>query len=78
MRAQRISTGTRYTTTVAFLAVGLIFIPTILMVSRPFGYLIISLALACSALCVTAAWVLWKKSSRLYVHSIATQVGRAK
>ena len=78
MQAQQNSTGTRYTTTVALLAIAFIFIPTILMVSRPFGYLTLSLAIACSALCVTVARILWKKSSRLFVQSIATQAGRAK
>jgi len=67
-------TGTGYTTTVALLIMAFIFIPAVLVASRPF----LSLASACSALCVILAWVNWKKSSRLTIPSIATQDGGAK
>ena len=72
------STGTRYTTTVALLTVAFIFIPAIVVVSRSFGYVSVSLAIACSALCATLAWVNWKKSSQLSIPSIAIQRGTAK
>ncbi len=64
-------TGTGYTTTVALLAVAFIFSPAMLVVSRPFGYLSLALAIGCSALCVTLAWVRWKKASQLSIPSIA-------
>lgn len=72
------STGTGYTTTAALLAVAFIFIPAVLVVSRPFGYLSLSLAIACSALCVTLAWVNWKKSSQLSIPSITVPDAKAK
>lgn len=67
------STGTEYTRTVAFLVVAFIFSPAILFFSRPLGYLSVSLAIACSALCVALAWVNWKKSSQLSIPSIEDQ-----
>ena len=70
------STGTQYTTTVAFLVVAFIFIPAILVVSR--GYVSISLAIVCSALCVALAWINWKRSSQLSILSIAIQRATAK
>ena len=72
------STGTGYTTTVALLTVACIFSPAALVVLRPFGYVSLSLAIACSALCVTLAWVNWKKSSQVSVPSTAIQGGTAK
>ncbi len=72
------STGTGYTTTVALLIMAIIFCPAVLIASRPIGYVSLSLAIACSALCVILAWVNWKKSSRLTIPSIATQDGGAK
>ncbi len=71
-------TGTRYTLTVALLAVAFIFSPAVLSVSRPFGYLSLSLAIACSALCVVLAWVSWRRSSPLSMPSIAVRDVRAK
>jgi hypothetical protein len=73
MFASQKSTGTGYTTTVALLTVAFIFIPAVLVVSRPFGYVSLSLAIACSALCVTLAWVNRKKSLQLSIPSIAIQ-----
>jgi len=67
------STGTEYTATVAFLVVAFIFSPAILLFLRPVGYLSVSLAVACSALCVVLAWVNWKKSSQLSIPSIASE-----
>lgn len=75
---QQKATGTGYTTTVAFLVVAFIFIPAALMFSGHFGYVSISLAVACSALCVALAWVTWRKSSQRSIPSIAIQQARAK
>ena len=75
---QQKSTGTGYTTTVAFLIVAFIFSPAALMFSGHFGYIAVSLAITCSALCVALAWVTWKKSSQLSIPSIASQDARAK
>jgi hypothetical protein len=72
------SVGTDYTTTIALLIVALIFVPAVLVVSHPLGYPFPSLALACSALCVTLAWVNWRRSSQLSIPSIATPDARAK
>jgi hypothetical protein len=49
------STGPRYTATVALLTVAFVFIPAILLVSRPFGNVALSLAIVCSAACVMFA-----------------------
>ena len=70
--SHRKSTGTQYTGTVALLAVAFIFSPAILIVSGQFGYWSVSLALACSALCVALAWVSWKKYSQLTIPSLET------
>ena len=72
------STGTGYTTTVALLAVAFIFSPAVLFLSRPFGYGLASLAVACSALCMALAWVNWKRSSPHTTPSIASQRAAAK
>lgn len=74
--AQQKSTGTGYTATAALLAVAFIFVPALLIVSRPFGYFALSLAIGCSALCATLAWILWRKTSRRSILSIAIQKGR--
>jgi len=75
---QQKSTGTGYTTTVAFLVVAFIFIPAALMFSGRYGYVSVSLAIAGSALCVGLAWINWKKSSQLSMPSIAIPEARAK
>ena len=67
------STGTGYTGTVALLTIAFIFSPAILAASRSAGYVSLSLAIACSALCVILAWVHWTKFSRLAIPSIAVQ-----
>ncbi len=72
------STGTRYTTTAGLLIMAFIFCPAVLVASRPVGYVSLTLAIACSALCVILAWVNWKKSSRLTIPSIAIQDASAK
>ena len=72
------STGTQYTATVALLIVACIFSPAVLIVSHPFGYVSVSLALSCSALCVAFAWINWKKYSQLTIPSLETPHRRLK
>ncbi len=74
----RKSTGIGYTATVALLTMAFIFIPAILIVSRPFGYGALSMAIGCSALFATLAWIFWKKSSRRFIPSITSQGGRSE
>ena len=64
------ATGTEYTNTVALLVVAFLFSPAILFFFRPLGYLSVSVAIACSGLCVALAWVNWKKASQLTIPSI--------
>jgi len=66
-------TGTSYTTTAALLILGFIFIPAILIVSRPLGYVSVSAAFVCSAICAALARLNWAKSSQLSISSIAYQ-----
>jgi TRAP-type uncharacterized transport system fused permease subunit len=66
-------TGTSYTTTAALVAAAFIFSPAMLLISHPFGYLTLSLAIAFSGLCIALAWISWKRSSRLSIPSIASQ-----
>ena len=70
---QQKSTGTGYTTTVAFLVVAFVFSPAALLFSGHFGYISVSLAIVCSVICVALAWFTWKKSSQLTMPSIATK-----
>jgi VIT1/CCC1 family predicted Fe2+/Mn2+ transporter len=64
------STGTGYTTTVAFLIVAVVFTPAALMFFRPFGYVSVGLAIACSVICLALAARSWKKSSQLTMPTI--------
>lgn len=66
------STGTRYTLTVALLAMAFIFSPATLVLSGRFGYGPVSVAAAASALCLILARVRWTKYSRLTIPSIGT------
>jgi hypothetical protein len=77
-QASEKSTGTGYTTTFAFLAVAFVFSPALLIVSSPVGPVSVSLAIACSALCIILAWVNWKKSSTLTMPSIEVPEGKTK
>jgi VIT1/CCC1 family predicted Fe2+/Mn2+ transporter len=74
---QQKSTGTGYTTTVAFLVVAFIFIPAALVFAGNYGYVSVSLAIAGSAICVGLAWTNWKKS-QLSMPSIEIQNARVK
>ncbi len=72
------STGTGYTTTVAFLVVAFIFSPAFLLFSRPVGFTSVALAITCSLLCLGLAWINWKKSSQLSSPSIVSQEEKSK
>jgi len=78
MFAQQKSTGSGYTTTVAFLVVAFLLIPAVLVISRPLGYVSISLAVAFSALCVALAWFNWKRLSQLSIPPIMIQEVKSK
>ena len=70
------SIGTQYTTTVALLIPALVFSPAVFFVSRPFGYVSVTLALVCSALCLGMARASWKHSA-LTIPSIEDRYSRA-
>ena len=70
---QQKSTGTQYTVTAALLLVALVFSPAVLFVTRPLGIVSVSLAVACSAVCLAWARNQWKNSSQLTIPSIATE-----
>jgi hypothetical protein len=70
------STGTGYTPTVALLVVAFVVSPIVLIMSRPLGYVSVSLAIGCSVSCATLAWVNWKRSSQISIPSIVTQKAR--
>jgi len=76
--SQQKPTGTGYTATVALLMVAFIFSPAVLIISRPIGYLSVSLAIACSVICSALAWLNWKKASQLTIPTIEMQRERAK
>ncbi len=76
--SQQKSTGTGYTSAGALLVAAFILSPVVLIVSRPFAYASVFLAIGCSAICVAFAWINWKKGSRLSIPSIAIQGGRTK
>jgi heme O synthase-like polyprenyltransferase len=68
------STGTGYTTTVAFLIVAVVFIPAALMFFNNFGTIAIALAGVGSVVCLGLAWRSWKNSSQLSIPSLEAQV----
>jgi asparagine N-glycosylation enzyme membrane subunit Stt3 len=76
--SHRKSTGTQYTTTVALLILAFIFVPAVLILSRPLGFISLWLALAASASCVAFAWVSWKRHSQLTIPSLDTPYARSK
>ena len=71
--SQQRSTGTQYTVTVALLIVAFIVSPSVLMASRPVGYVSVSFAIVCSVLCTALAGMNWKKYSALTIPSIVTK-----
>jgi membrane associated rhomboid family serine protease len=72
------STGTGYTTTVAFLIVALVFIPAALMFFDNYGRVAIAIAIVGSVSCLGMAWRSWKKSSQLTMPSIEPHGAPAK
>lgn len=71
-------TGTGVTITAAYLLVAFVFSPAVLIMSRPVGPVIVSLAVVCSAICALLAWMNWKKSSRLTIPVIEVSDGGKK
>lgn len=67
------STGTGYTTTVAFLIVAVVFIPAALMFIDNFGRVAVAIAAICSVLCLGLAWRSWQKSSQLSIPTMEAQ-----
>ena len=76
--SQRKSTGRGYTATVSLFALAFIFSPALLILSRPVGSLSISLAIVCSAACAALAFISWKRTSELFIPSIANPGTEAK
>lgn len=72
------STGTAYTITIALLAVAFIFVPAVMIISRSFGYVSLSLGIGTSVFSVALAGVLWKKSSQRSIPSITMPGGTSK
>ena len=73
MFASQASERTGYTATIAYLAVALIFIPAVLVASRPLAYSATSLAIGCSVACLALAWANWRKSASVARLSSAAQ-----
>lgn len=70
--------GTEYTATAALLVAALVFSPSILFLSGPFGYGSVAVALACSILCTAFAWLLWKRHSELTIPLITNEKREGK
>ena len=62
-----------YASTVGLLVVGLVFSPFVLVLSRPFGAVSVSLAVVISALCIALARLAWVRDSRRPRMSVVTQ-----
>ena len=67
------SPGTTQTAAIVLLVVAFIFIPAVSIVSRSFGYLSLSLAIACSMTCLAFAWVNWRKYLRLTMRTVSVR-----
>lgn len=65
--------GSNYTATAALLIFAFIFIPALLIVSRPFGFASLSAAVACAVICIVMAWINRVKSPRPRLFLIAKQ-----
>jgi hypothetical protein len=70
--------GTSYTAPAALLILAFVFIPTILLASRPFGDIALAVAIGSSAICIGVARTNWMRSSQLAIASIADQGARTK
>ena len=66
------STGTNYTATAALLIVAFVFIPAILIASRPIGDFSLAAGIIGSVICIGLARRNWMRSSHLSTSSIAT------
>jgi hypothetical protein len=64
---------TQHASTIGLLSLALVFSPTVLVLSRPFGGASASLAAAFSALCIALAWFAWARDSRRPRLSVVTQ-----
>lgn len=70
-------TGTSYAAPVALLILAFIFIPAILLASRPYGDIALAVAVGSGAICIGVARTKWMKSSELATCSVADQ-GRGR
>jgi uncharacterized membrane protein len=68
-------TGTSYTATAALLILAFIFVPAVLIVSRPVGDMSLLAAIVCSAICIGLARNGWMARSQLSIYSIACRGG---
>ncbi len=71
-------TGTDYTMTASLVVMAVVLSPAILILSRPFGYLSVLLALSCSVASIAFAWIHWKNYSQLTIPSMETPHPRSK
>ncbi len=69
---------TKYTATVAFLVMGFIVSPAVLLASRSLNYTSLSVAIAFSALCGAMAWNQWKRHTEVAVPSITKSQAEVK
>lgn len=74
--AQQKLTGTDYTRTAALLIMAFVFSPAVLIISRRFGFVPFSLAVAFSVFCVVLAWIKWKSHSERTMPSISAPASR--
>ena len=68
-------TGTSYTATAALLILAFVFVPAVLIVSRPVGDMSLLAAMVCSAICIGLARSSWMTRSQLSICSIACRGG---
>jgi O-antigen/teichoic acid export membrane protein len=57
---------TRHTLTISLFAVGILFLPALLIASRPFGPIGAGLGTGCSVLCIVIAWMRLTRRSPLF------------
>lgn len=72
------STGTSYTGTAALLILACVFIPAILIASRPIGYFSLAAGIIGSVICIGLARRNWMRSSQLSISSISAPPTRTK
>jgi hypothetical protein len=71
IQIQQKNARTASITTAALLALTLVFSAEMLVLSRFFGYVVLSLAAACSGLCLAFAWTSWNRHAEIRIPSIA-------